>query len=179
MKSTLHTVLGDSFDILPPAVRACHDNDGHLETRGVADAAIAPGMIKAAICRFMGFPRSGSGQPVTVTFRIDAQGRDRWQRDFAGRRYRSWFEVGKTQGELIEHQFPFTNTFRLKATPAALHLDVVAFAFLGVRLPRALSATCTATETDVEGRMRFDIEIGLPLLGHLIRYSGELSPVSG
>ena len=175
MKSALHTALGDSFDCLPAAVRRFHDNDGILKTSGLAEARIAPGIVKALICRLIGFPRSGADQPVTVVFKIDAQGRDAWQRDFAGRRYRSWFTPGHKPGLVVEHQLPFTNTFRLTATPRALRFEVVRFAVLGIPVPKPLAARCVATETDVEGRLRFEIAIDLPLLGHLIRYAGELT----
>ena len=45
----------------------------------------------------------------------------------------------------------------------------------GLPLPRALWPTIEATETEEEGRFCFDVQIGLPLVGRLVRYRGWLT----
>ncbi len=45
----------------------------------------------------------------------------------------------------------------------------------GLPLPRALWPGIEATESEEEGRFRFDVQIGLPLVGRLVRYRGWLT----
>ena len=45
----------------------------------------------------------------------------------------------------------------------------------GVPLPRALWPQIAATETERDGVFCFDVEIGLPGIGRLVRYRGWLT----
>lgn len=45
----------------------------------------------------------------------------------------------------------------------------------GMPLPRFCWPIIKAVETGEEGRFRFDVEIGLPVIGRLIRYRGTLT----
>ena len=47
--------------------------------------------------------------------------------------------------------------------------------FLGVPLPRFLWPYCVSSEFEQDGRYHFDVMIGLPLVGRLVRYRGWLT----
>ena len=47
--------------------------------------------------------------------------------------------------------------------------------FAGMPLPRFCWPRIRAAETEQEGRFRFDVEIGLPGIGRLVRYRGFLT----
>jgi hypothetical protein len=49
---------------------------------------------------------------------------------------------------------------------------------LGLPLPLALGPRSRASESVEEGRFRFDVEIGHPLTGLIVKYQGLLSPRS-
>jgi hypothetical protein len=48
--------------------------------------------------------------------------------------------------------------------------------FLGIRLPHALLPRTKAFETVENGVFRFDVRVGLPLVGLLAHYRGWLKP---
>ncbi len=50
------------------------------------------------------------------------------------------------------------------------------FTAFGVPLPLWLGPTTAAHEEVVDGRFRFDVEIGHPLTGMIVRYRGWLAP---
>ena len=175
MISAVHRAVGADFLLLPPAVQRAHDNAGFLVTSGTAQACIAAGWHNRLLCAALGFPRNGAGQPVTVTFATDTHGVDRWNRNFAGRRYHSRLHASPRRGLLVERQGPFTNIFEMKGSEAGLSFRVVGFRVLGIPIPGPLRASCEAFESEQDGIMTFDISIGTPL-GPLIRYLGNLRP---
>jgi hypothetical protein len=177
-RSAIHRVLGTSFDRLPEPVRRLHDHAGRLVTSGRADAVVGRGVLPRLVAAWAGLPRSGTDQPVTVTFETDAAGVERWRRDFAGRRYRSrlWAGSGRFEGFLIERQGIMTTIFALDAAADRLHFRIVRFGVLGLMLPAAWMPRCDAYEAGVNGQFSFDITIDLPLIGRLIHYRGTLTP---
>jgi hypothetical protein len=57
-----------------------------------------------------------------------------------------------------------------------LRLLVRRWTLLGVPLPMAFAPRVDSYETVVDGRFRFHVEIGHPLLGLIVRYAGWLAP---
>ena len=55
-----------------------------------------------------------------------------------------------------------------------LSLVIRRFSLFGVAFPLWLSPTTAAHEEIVDGRFRFDVEIGHPLTGMIVRYRGWL-----
>jgi hypothetical protein len=56
-----------------------------------------------------------------------------------------------------------------------MDLVMIGARFLGIRLPRWCWPHVKAFETAAGGRFRFDVEIGLPAIGRLVRYRGWLT----
>jgi hypothetical protein len=63
---------------------------------------------------------------------------------------------------------------RLEATADALVFVLQDARWLGVPAPRILWPRLAAREFVADGWYRFDVRIGLPLVGPLIRYAGRL-----
>ena len=56
-------------------------------------------------------------------------------------------------------------------------MEIVGWSMGPVPLPRFLAPMTRAREwVDDEGRFRFDVEIGLALIGPIVRYTGWLLP---
>lgn len=80
-----------------------------------------------------------------------------------------------------------TERFGLVSVELALHrqdgrliYDVVGWRLGPIPLPRVLAPrTRTHEAVDAQGRFTFDVEIGLPLLGRVVRYRGWLILAEG
>ncbi len=60
-------------------------------------------------------------------------------------------------------------------TEARLELAMAGMRFAGIPLPRLCWPHVSAVETGEAGRFHFDVEIGLPGIGRLVRYRGSLT----
>ncbi len=175
--SLYERVLGDAFAVLPAPLQHLHGRSFGIHAAGVAsvdgpDTALA--RLAAAVFRF---PPAAKSVPVRVTIRPD-EGRERWLRDFGGRRFASTLSAAGP-GRLVERFGPFRFGLDLPVGPAGvLGMPVRAWWFGPIPLPRLLAPVSIATETmDEAGRFRFDVEMRLPLgLGRLVRYRGWLAP---
>lgn len=169
-------LLGDELDNLPPALRRAHDADDRQTWAGSSQVVASRNPIARMLCWMMGLPKAGSDIPVTVVFERDGEA-EVWHRNFAGRTYHSRFIA--RDGMIAEKMGPATNRFRVSVKDGRLHLDLVAFRFLGVPFPSWLCPQCPAVESEVDGRYRFDVPIILPLLGFAIRYAGLMEEHHG
>lgn len=124
-----------------------------------------------------GFPKAGQGVPVEV--RIDA-GRDRsiWRREIAGSRFESRLSSPKPGGRVVESFGPFAFDLTLTPEDGRLVYRVQGWRVLGLPMPKAWApTTVTHEKEDAEGRFAFDVEIGLPIAGRMVRYRGWLERV--
>ena len=172
----LRGLLGQDFAALAPAVRRVHDLTSRLQLTGRAEAEIFLGLLGRLVCRVMGFPRHGADQPVSVTFTPTGDGGEEWQRDFAGRQYRSVFSRGEGSDAeyLIEQMGAITAVFALAVAGDRLRFEIIRCRCLGIPMPWILSPRCVAYESEQDGDFRFDIALELPVFGRLIAYRGVL-----
>lgn len=175
--SLYRRVLGARYDVMPEALRVLHDmNNGEAAGRAEIDgAATALGRI---VAKLFGFPASGSDVPVVVRF-TSRNGRETWRRDFAGHRFKSIQHMGSGRwaGLLVERFGPVAFAMQVPVSSAGLDLKIVAGRCLGVPMPRFLIPVIAAGErVDDQGRFRFDVQIGLRVIGRLVRYRGWLAP---
>jgi len=114
---------------------------------------------------------------VRVRFTPTAQG-ECWERDFAGRRFVSHQAEGRDRSDrlLAERFGPFTFGLALVLDGDRLRLVPRRWSMLSLPLPLALMPGGEAFETVEDGRFRFHVEIGLPLVGRIVRYRGWLEP---
>jgi Domain of unknown function (DUF4166)/Saccharopine dehydrogenase NADP binding domain len=170
-------MLASAWDDLPPSLRAMHSVDGKITARGQADIERGRGFASALVAALFGFPEAAREASTSVSF--DARdGVETWTREFAGRimRSRQWQGVGRWEGLLCEGFGPFTFGLAVLTGDGRLRLVVRRWAFLGVALPIGLAPSGHAIENEVDGRFHFDVLIGAPLIGMIVRYRGWLEP---
>ncbi len=164
-------VMGADFARLSPQVRAMHGilRDGGATGEAHVEGAANP--VAACIARIIGFPRPGH-HSLHVHFQ-EADGSERWIRDFSGRRFQSQFS--QRDGWLVERFGPFRFAFDLVGDAHGLRMVMQRWWIGPMPLPKWLAPRSTAQEWEEEGRFRFDVRIALPLIGRLVHYRGFLS----
>lgn len=172
-------VMAGAYDAMPPEWRAIHDlREGELTVTGRASVARGRGPLAWLAGAVIGFPKAGEDVPVSVTFA--RQGRtELWTRTFAGKAFSSRQAPGRGRSEhLVVERF---GSLAIAMAPVVreggLSLVIRRFSVFGVPLPLWLGPTTTAHEAVVDGRFRFDVEIGHPWTGLIVRYQGWLGPV--
>ncbi|QTC90023.1 SDR family oxidoreductase [Brevundimonas goettingensis] len=169
--------IGPAFDTLPTPIRALHETTGASLWRGQASVDGAANPVAGLVARVFGFPRAGQGVPVEV--RIDAD-RDRsiWRREIGGSRFRSRLSLPGSGGRVVESFGPCAFDLILTPEDGRLVYRVQGWRLLGLSMPRAWApTTVTHEKEDAEGRFAFDVEIGLPVAGRMVRYRGWLEAV--
>ena len=99
-----------------------------------------------------------------------------WDRDFAGRVFRSYFTPSRPYHYKERFQV-FTFEIEMPVEDGAVHYVVRRGWIAGLPCPRALLPRSETREFEVDGRFHFDVVLRAPLGGGLIvRYRGSLSP---
>ena len=81
----------------------------------------------------------------------------------------------RPSGWIVERFGVFDFDLEVQVGDERLELSMRGMRCCGLPLPRALWPAIEATESEEEGRFRFDVQIGLPLVGRLVRYRGWLT----
>ena len=173
MTGPFELALGAAFERLPVAVKAAHRRGpvSCFEGKARVEGANALTWLPA---RLFGFPRRADAAPVRVTKRLLGHGREVWEREIGGARFRSEI-VHAAPGRVTERFGPFTFTLALEATPDQLIMSIVGWRMGWLPLPAFLAPRSVAREgASANGAFTFDVPIAAPLLGRLTRYKGEL-----
>jgi len=170
-------VLGEAWRSLPQPLRAMHDLKDTLVAEGRATVERSKSVVARLIGSLFGFPRAGEGVPVKVSFRLQ-DGREIWRREFAGRVMQSTQEEGRGRFErLVCERFgPFCFGFALVLDGGRMNIVVRRWTAFGIPMPRSWAPGGDAYESAEDGRFNFHVEIGLPLIGMIVRYRGWLVP---
>ncbi|MEE1610769.1 DUF4166 domain-containing protein [Microvirga sp. CF3016] len=168
-------VLGSDIARLPAVVRDVHTNAPlHLTGRAAIDGA-QNGTAKI-IAKLIGFPSGASNEPADVLLRRSGDG-EVWIRRFGRSVFRSTLKPGDEPRRLHERFGPFDVELEITPHESGFDLEVVGWRIGPVRLARrAAPYTLAKAFADDEGRYGFDVTIGLPLIGRLVRYRGWLVP---
>src|SRR5215470_5173214 len=87
-------ILGEAYATLPQPLQVMHDLKRELTATGVGSVERGRGLLARLAAAIVGFPPAGDDIPVQVTFQLK-DGRELWQRSFAGQRFASTQEEGK------------------------------------------------------------------------------------
>ena len=168
-------VLGARYDEMPAPLRHMHDVRDRRAARGRASVERGKGVAARLIAWAFRFPRAGADVPVEVTLTA-RRGGEVWERRFAGRKMVSIQEAGRgaMDGLLIERFGPFAFSMTVTVVDGRLRLDLRDGWLIGIPLPRLIHPHITAFEHDADGRFNFHVDLGLPLVGRIVRYIGWL-----
>ena len=174
-------VLGEAWDLLPPALKTMHDGTRVADGRAVVDSG--GGLLARLVAWAVGFPPSGREVPVTVTFASEGKG-ERWERWFGDganskvHRFSSIQEQGRGRFKrlLCERFGPCRFGLALVVEGDRLRLIPRGWSFAGLPLPLALAPCVDAYEFCRDGRFHFHVEINHRLMGLIVRYRGSLAP---
>lgn len=175
--------LGASFEAMPAPIRALHGALGGASFSGEADVVRGRGSLVPLVAALFGLPPAMTAGRVCVDIAAEHDSgtiRERWLRDFAGKRFSSVMSLapgGETRGLMRERFGPFVMDLAVTGDADGLAMSVTGWRLGPIPLPRALRPTTDATErVDARGRFRFDVALFLPLIGLLVRYTGWLVP---
>lgn len=168
------TVLGDKWQELPPCVRRLHSVQDVESFSGRARVERGRGLVALLAAWCFGFPAAGDDVPLTITKTRTAAG-EVWERNFAGRRFRSVLTPSDRAQHYRERFGPFAYEQELPVEDGVLYFPVRRGWFLGVPLPSLLLPRSCSREFAVDGAFHFDVGLYAPLTGGLIvRYKGRL-----
>jgi hypothetical protein len=169
------TALGAKWRELPPCVRRLHSVQGVESFSGLAQVTRGRGLVARVAAWLLGFPEAGDGVPLTITKTKTPAG-EVWERNFAGRRFRSVLTPSDRAQHYRERFGPFTYEQELPVEDGVLHFPVRRGWFLGVPLPSLLLPRSCSREFAANGAFHFDVGLYAPLTGALIvRYQGRLA----
>lgn len=170
-------VLGPAWEDLPREIRDLHDFDGTLVAAGRAQVDRGNGLVSRAIGWVFGFPSAGEDVPLRVTF-VSRDGAEHWSRRFGARSFCSEQRQGRGRFDrlIVERFGPFAFGLAAVRDGESLLLIVRRWSVLGIPLPLVLAPRGDAYEHVRNGRFSFHVEIGLPLVGLVVRYRGWLVP---
>lgn len=171
--------LGPDFDALPAPIRALHESLGLSLWRGECRCDGPANLLAGLVGRIIGFPDRSGMEPVEVSIHADGR-RSIWRRRIGPARFQSVLSNPRSNGRMTERFGLVSVELGLHRQAHRLIYDVLGWRLGPIPLPRALAPRTTTHEAvDAEGRFTFDVEIGLPLLGRIVRYRGWLRPVEG
>lgn len=166
-------VMGPDFANLPEVTRRLHRGRPAVLADGEAAVVGAKNAVGRLMAKLFGLPSEASRVPVRVLIE-SRDGREHWTRFFDGRPMRS---VMQRAGDgVVEERFgPVAIRMVLVARPDGLDMVRSSGRIGFVPLPKVLLPTIKAEErTEGTRRHRFDVEIGLPVIGRLVAYRGYL-----
>jgi hypothetical protein len=168
-------ILGDAYEGLPAEIRELH---GARAGEGVASVERGKGLLSTMAARIIGFPKASSQIPVRVTF-DRAGGREIWTRAFGAQQFKSEEFAGNGRADrlLVEKFGPLEFAMALVVEGSKLSLKLRRWTAFGVPMPLGLAPRSQAFESAIDGVFHFDVTIGHPLAGLIVRYRGWLKPV--
>ncbi len=179
--SLFQRTLGSAFDDLPTSLQKLHTpNTPNTETIWIGRADITQGsnLMAKIIAKLFRFPPSGENVATRVTVSTDANGNEKWQRDFAGRVFNSYLRAGKGRFEhLICESFgPASFALAMVVDNNKLHYIPRNWRVFGIPMPKSLTPNGVTFEEEVDGKFFFDVEIAAPFIGRIVHYRGWLEP---
>jgi len=173
--SLYRRVLGGAYEEMPAPWRGLHDS-GASTWNGRCICDPAQTWVGRVISRLFQFPAADSEAPIAVEFTMSGAG-ELWTRRIGRRvmRSRQYIGVRKKRGVVVEQFGPLTFDLDLRIEKGRMDLVMTGVRLAGLALPRWCWPRIEAFEAGSEGKFRFDVEIGLPGIGRLVRYRGWLT----
>lgn len=173
--SLYRRVLGVAYEEMSEAGQRLHDG-AELNWSGRCSVEGPTSIVGRIAAALFALPPAVADAPIEVDF-IVRGGRETWIRRVGGRAMRSQQYIGlrRPEGWIVERFGPLAFDLRAPVKDGRFELVMSGMRFVGVPLPRFCWPHIRAIETEEAGLFRFDVEIGLPWIGRLVRYRGFLT----
>jgi len=172
----LQAILGSAWAQLPSPVQKLHSVDTFLQASGVATVVRGTNWLASLVAKVFRFP--GPGQNISIKVDIERSSKgEKWTRTFGTRSFTSHLSLGKGLSErlMVERFGPFSFGLALVQDAGKLRFVVRRWSLWKFSLPNFLVPFGDSYEFENNGRFNFHVEIGLPLIGLVVRYSGWLA----
>ena len=171
--SLYQRILGEEFALLPEVLRRFHGSDAGGRLEGSFRVERGRGRMRGLLARLGGLPPASERVPLRLDVRVAGE-EEHWTRSFGETHLHTrQFARG---GRLVELHPPWKLKIRLGATERGMELDHERCYCFGIPLPRAL-APRVESFVETRGESWFvAVTIGMPFVGMVCRYSGEVRP---
>ncbi len=168
-------VLGAGYGTLPGILRRMHMVNPRVEASGTGTVSHGTNWAARMLARAFGFPAEGVDRPLAVSF-LQGAGSETISRSYSDATLvtRQSAAGPAGSGRLAEHFGPFQLVILLDSSYRGLEFNLQEVRLWGRLLPAWLRPRLSAREFVQADWYRFEVEIGVPLLGRLIRYEGRL-----
>jgi len=168
-------ILASAWTELPAEIQELHDVDSHKRFSGEATVTRGRSLLAGMVARIVGFPAASNSVSVTVDIQRSAD-RETWKRNFDGHSFASEMSLGKGYfSRLVCERFgPCKFGMALVIDKNRLRYVPRRWTFLGIPMPIFLAPSGKMVETADRGKFNFHVEIGLPVVGHIVTYKGWL-----
>lgn len=168
-------ILGPEFDRLAPYVREVHGGNT-LQLRGRVTVTRGSAMLGLLIGRLASLPDAQHDAAARIDLVLEGEG-ETWTRHFGNSRpMRSHLHA--RDGLLLERLGPVRLRFRLREKSCAIVWELESVSFFGIPAPRRWFAATAARSFEENGRYCFEVDVALPIVGHLIGYRGSTEVVA-
>jgi hypothetical protein len=167
-ENALIDCMDGAFARLPDLVQQAHRGTIRLSGSAKVERGKGLGGLIAAIMRL---PKSNPKADLVVTaWHFPDQ--MVWSRSFDGKVFESTFK--RDEDFLVEQMGPLSLYLQPMCEAGRLVYRLIATQLGPITLPRALAPSMTAWESEKDGKYQFEVSVGLPVFGQMIRYSGAL-----
>jgi len=171
--SLYQRILGEEFALLPEVLRRFHGSAQGGRVEGLFRVERGRGRLRNLLATFGKLPPPSERVPLRLDVRV-AGDEEHWTRSFGEQRLltRQFARAGR----LVELHPPWKLRIRLGATQKGMRLDHERCYWNGIPLPHLLAPR---VESFVEARGEawfVEVTIGMPVVGMVCRYSGEVRP---
>jgi hypothetical protein len=178
LRSPHSRVLGTDAVHLPLQLRDFHEGRGTRTAEGSAVVSVGRGLARLLL-NLMAIEMKGGRQTLIVTFIPDGDG-ELWQRIFQSGRFVSRFELDDAAGQqsLVELFGPFSLYYQLSVGADDIMWTLRRVRLFGFLIPTSLAPRIAAREwVSATGSYEMSAQVTMPLLGHLLGYTGTLARV--
>lgn len=167
-ENALIDCMDGAFMKLPDIVQRAHRGTIRLSGKARVERGRGLGGLVAMILRL---PKSNPAADLVVTawHFVD---QIVWSRSFDGHEFESTFR--RDEDFLVERLGPFSLFLQPMCEGGRLVYRLIATQIGPIALPRFFAPSMTAWESEKDGKYAFEVSVGLPLLGRVVRYSGAL-----
>jgi Domain of unknown function (DUF4166) len=168
MSDLFKDCLGEKFEQLAPLVRKAHAGKVRLEGDVVVERGNA---IAQLVCNLFGMPPASLKCRLVVLGSHDAQTMT-WNRHFDDHPMDSHFY--KDGDYVVERLGPIHMKMALEVSDGVLTYSLAKTRIFGIPIPKFISPRVKAVEQQVEDKYRFSVVVGMPVVGMLVSYLGDM-----